>query len=141
MVGIRLGFLVVVVLFIGLLVGCGGVGSWVFELLESFIVEEIYKCGEYELENSCKFVDVVCYFFEVEWFYFYLEWVKCVLIMQVYFYYCVKDYEEVCSVVQCFIDIYLGDEDVVYVKYLLVFSYYDQIDDVGCDQGLIFQVL
>ena len=34
-----------------------------------------------------------------------------------------------------------GDEDAAYAKYLLALSYYDQIDEVGRDQGLTFQAL
>jgi outer membrane protein assembly factor BamD len=42
---------------------------------------------------------------------------------------------------QRFIDFYPGDEDAAYAQYLLALSYYDQIDDVGRDQGLTFQAL
>ncbi|MEO0992150.1 MAG: outer membrane protein assembly factor BamD, partial [Pseudomonadota bacterium] len=33
------------------------------------------------------------------------------------------------------------DEDAAYAQYLLALSYYDQIDDVGRDQGLTFSAL
>jgi outer membrane protein assembly factor BamD len=42
---------------------------------------------------------------------------------------------------QRFIDTYPADEDAAYAKYLLALSYYDQIDEVGRDQGLTFQAL
>ena len=39
------------------------------------------------------------------------------------------------------IDFYPSDEDAAYAQYLLALSYYDQIDEVGRDQGLTFQAL
>ena len=39
------------------------------------------------------------------------------------------------------LDFYPGDEDAAYAAYLLALSYYDQIDEVGRDQGLTFQAL
>ena len=42
---------------------------------------------------------------------------------------------------QRFVDFYPGDEDAGYATYLLALSYYDQIEDVGRDQGLTFQAL
>ncbi|MEL7116861.1 MAG: outer membrane protein assembly factor BamD, partial [Pseudomonadota bacterium] len=38
-------------------------------------------------------------------------------------------------------DFYPADEDAAYAQYLLALSYYDQIDEVGRDQGLTFQAL
>lgn len=141
MAGIRSGSLVAAVLSIGLLAGCGGAGSRAPESLESFTAEEIYKRGEYELENSRKPADAVRYFSEVERLYPYSEWAKRALIMQAYSYHRAKDYEEARGAAQRFIDTYPGDEDAAYAKYLLALSYYDQIDDVGRDQGLTFQAL
>ena len=109
--------------------------------LESFTAEEIYKRGEYELENSRKPQDAVHYFSEVERLYPYSEWAKRALIMQAYGYHRAKDYEEARGAAQRFIDTYPGDEDAAYAKYLLALSYYDQIDEVGRDQGLTFQAL
>ncbi len=39
------------------------------------------------------------------------------------------------------LDIYPADEDAAYAQYLMALSYYDQIDEVGRDQGLTFQAL
>ncbi|WP_300040844.1 outer membrane protein assembly factor BamD [uncultured Paracoccus sp.] len=109
--------------------------------LENFSAEEIYKRGEYELENSRKPEDAVFYFSEIERLYPYSEWAKRALIMQAYGYHRAKNYEEARGAAQRFIDTYPGDEDAAYAKYLLALSYYDQIDDVGRDQGLTFQAL
>ncbi len=137
----RSGYLVAAVLSVGLLAGCGGGASKTPESFENFTAEEIYKRGEYELENSGKPKDAVKYFTEVERLYPYSEWAKRALIMQAYSYHRAKDYEEARGAAQRFIDTYPGDEDAAYAKYLLALSYYDQIDEVGRDQGLTFQAL
>lgn len=142
MAGIRsAGSWVAVVLCVGLLAGCGGGGAKQTESLEGFNAEQIYKRGEYELENSSKPKDAVHYFSEVERLYPYSEWAKRALIMQAYAHHRAREYEEARGAAQRFIDTYPGDEDAAYAKYLLALSYYDQIDDVGRDQGLTFQAL
>lgn len=109
--------------------------------LERFTAEQIYKRGEYELENSRKPEDAVFYFSEVERLYPYSEWAKRALIMQAYGHHRAGEYEEARGAAQRFIETYPGDPDAAYAKYLLALSYYDQIDEVGRDQGLTFQAL
>lgn len=111
--------------------------------LENFTAEEIYKRGEYELEtgNPRKPETAIRYFSEVERLYPYSEWAKRALIMQAFSEHKAKDYEAARASAQRFIDTYPGDEDAAYAKYLLALSYYDQIDEVGRDQGLTFQAL
>ncbi|SNT74323.1 outer membrane protein assembly factor BamD [Paracoccus seriniphilus] len=109
--------------------------------LDRFTAEEIYKRGEFELENSAKPKDAVFYFSEVERLYPYSEWAKRALIMEAYASHRAKEYEDARSAAQRFIDTYPGDEDAAYAQYLLALSYYDQIDEVGRDQGLTFQAL
>ena len=139
-------FLMAVLLSVSVTAGCsrlglGGGSSEAPKNLESFSAEEIYKRGEYELENSGKPEDAVFYFAEIERLYPYSEWAKRALIMQAFGYHRAKNYEEARAAAQRFIDTYPGDEDAAYAKYLLALSYYDQIDDVGRDQGLTFQAL
>ena len=68
------------------LAGCSGSesSSGDRENLERFTAEEIYKRGEFELENSRRPEDAVFYFSEVERLYPYSEWAKRALIMQAY---------------------------------------------------------
>ncbi len=62
--------------------------------------------------------------------------------MQAFAYHRDRDYENsAASAAQRFIDFYPDDDDAAYAQYLLALSYYDQIDDVGRDQGLTFQAL
>ncbi|MFN3524903.1 MAG: outer membrane protein assembly factor BamD [Paracoccus sp. (in: a-proteobacteria)] len=124
------------------LTGCSrGNDAALRQNLEQFTAEEIYKRGEFELENTRKPEDAVFYFAEVERLYPYSEWAKRALIMQAYGHHRARDYEEARGAAQRFLDTYPGDEDAAYAQYLLALSYYDQIDDVGRDQGLTFQAL
>lgn len=111
--------------------------------LENFTAEEIYKRGEYELEvgNPRRPAEALRYFSEVERLYPYSQWAKRALIMQAFAQHKAKKYEDARASAQRFLDTYPGDEDAAYAKYLLALSYYDQIDEVGRDQGLTFQAL
>ncbi|MEZ5884699.1 MAG: outer membrane protein assembly factor BamD [Paracoccaceae bacterium] len=123
------------------LAACGGSNKE--PPLESFTAEEIYKRGEYELEvgSPRRPEEALRYFSEVERLYPYSQWAKRALIMQAFAQHRAKDYEASRASAQRFIDTYPGDEDAAYAKYLLALSYYDQIDEVGRDQGLTFQAL
>ncbi|MEZ5778252.1 MAG: outer membrane protein assembly factor BamD [Paracoccaceae bacterium] len=121
------------------LTACGGGNQG--PALETMDAEAIYKLGEYQLETSRKGKDAVTYFAEVERLYPYSEWAKRALIMQAFAYHKDRDYENSRSTAQRYIDTYPAEEDAAYAKYLLALSYYDQIDEVGRDQGLTFQAL
>jgi outer membrane protein assembly factor BamD len=109
--------------------------------LDNFTAEQIYKRGEWELANGRKGKDAAYYFSEVERLYPYSEWARRALIMEAYSAHKDRDYETSRASAQRYIDTYPGEEDAAYAKYLLALSYYDQIDDVGRDQGLTYQAL
>jgi len=109
--------------------------------LENYTAEDIYKRGELELETKKSPRDALVYFQEVERLYPYTEWAKRGLIMQAYTLHKTKNYEEARVAAQRFLDFYPGDEDAAYAQYLMALSYYDQIDEVGRDQGLTYQAL
>ncbi|MGR3323401.1 MAG: outer membrane protein assembly factor BamD [Pseudooceanicola sp.] len=127
---------------VALLAACGGVGQQrADELpLESFTAEQIFERGEYEL-NARRYDDAAEFFSEVERLYPYSEWAKRALIMTAYTYHKGQDYEQSRAAAQRFLDVYPADEDAAYAQYLLALSYYDQIDEIGRDQGLTFQTL
>ncbi|OBY28280.1 outer membrane protein assembly factor BamD [Leisingera sp. JC1] len=130
------------VLLVAALAGCGGDGGAVKrgESVEAFSPDQIYERGEFELANR-RPKDAVYYFSEIERLYPYSEWAKQAVIMQAFAYHRIKDYENSRAAAQRFIDFYPADEDAAYAQYLLALSYYDQIDEVGRDQGLTFQAL
>ncbi|MFZ1727432.1 MAG: outer membrane protein assembly factor BamD [Albidovulum sp.] len=121
------------------LAACGGGNREV--PMESLTAEQIYKRGESALESTRRVEDAVRYFGEVERLYPYSEWAKRALIMQAFAYHKDRDYENSRATAQRYIDTYPAEEDAAYAKYLLALSYYDQIDEVGRDQGLTFQAL
>lgn len=124
---------------VAVLAACGGGNREPdFEQMDA---EAIYKLGEYQLETSRKGSDAVSYFAEVERLYPYSEWAKRALIMQAFSYHKDRDYENSRATAQRYIDTYPAEEDAAYAKYLLALSYYDQIDEVGRDQGLTYQAL
>nr|WP_040609472.1 outer membrane protein assembly factor BamD [Pseudooceanicola batsensis] len=126
------------------LAGCGGTSTDGLGMggqpIESFTAEQIYQRGEYELDSS-DYDSAAEYFGEVERLYPYSEWAKRALIMQAFSFHKDKNYEESRASAQRFIDFYPTDDDAAYAQYLLALSYYDQIDEVGRDQGLTFQAL
>ncbi|KUJ77037.1 competence protein ComL [Ruegeria marisrubri] len=138
----------VAILLTATLTACsGGGGGGLFssaadrtQNLETFTPEQIYQRGEYELAQN-RTDDAAWYFSEVERLYPYSDWAKRALIMQAFSHHSGKNYEESRAAAQRYIDFYPTDEDAAYAQYLLALSYYDQIDEVGRDQGLTFQAL
>jgi outer membrane protein assembly factor BamD len=126
-------------LLVAMLAGCAG--GQQERALDTYTAEEIYKKGELELETGKRKKDALVYFQEVERLYPYTEYAKRALIMQAYTHHQVKEYPEARDAAQRFLDFYPGDEDAPYALYLMALSYYDQIDDVGRDQGITFQAL
>ena len=141
--------IVMAVLMASMLVACGGrdsgrtTGNFFNPQeipLETYSAEQIYERGEFELNRS-RPDDAAFYFAEIERLYPYSDWARRALIMQAFSYHRDQDYPNSRSAAQRFIDFYPQDEDAAYAQYLLALSYYDQIDEVGRDQGLTFQAL
>jgi outer membrane protein assembly factor BamD len=108
--------------------------------LDTLTPEQIYRLGEVELAAGAP-EEAALFFGEVERLHPYSEWARRGLIMQAFAYHEDRDYENARAAAQRYIDFYPADEDAAYAKYLLALSFYDQIDDVGRDQGLTFQAL
>lgn len=121
---------------------CGGFGARENDRpLESFSAEELYKRAEFELESERNSEEAARFFGEVERLYPYSEWARRALVMQAFSYHRARDYEASRSAAQRFLTTYPADQDAAWAQYLLALSYYDQVDDVGRDQGLTFQAL
>ncbi|MEL6204961.1 MAG: outer membrane protein assembly factor BamD [Pseudomonadota bacterium] len=125
------------------LAGCGG-GQGIFASrdvpLDSFTAEQIFQEAELQLSNG-RTQDAAELFGEVERLYPYSAWARRALIMQAFAYHSDRDYENSRASAQRYLDFYPAEEDAAYAQYLLALSYYDQIDEVGRDQGLTFQAL
>lgn len=108
--------------------------------IEDQSAQQIFTKGEFELEVG-RADDAAQLFGEVERLYPYSDLAKRALIMQAFAYHQDKDFDNSRASAQRYIDFYPADEDAAYAAYLLALSYYDQIDEVGRDQGLTFQAL
>jgi outer membrane protein assembly factor BamD len=109
--------------------------------LDTLTPEQIFKRGELSLETDNKPDNAIRYFSEVERLYPYSEFAKRALIMQAFSLHKAKRYEDARGAAQRYLDLYPAEEDAAYAQFLLALSYYDQIDEVGRDQGLTFQAL
>lgn len=108
--------------------------------LDAYPPDEIYARGEFELERGRE-DDAAFYFSEIERLYPYSDWARRGLIMAAFAYHRDRDYENARGAAQRYLDFYPTAEDAAYAQYLLALSYYDQIDEIGRDQGLTFQAL
>ena len=121
-------------------VSCAKLSTGLTEPLEAYSAKEIYDQAGVELSNS-NAEDAARYFGEIERLYPYSNWAKRGLIMQAFSFHKAKDYNSSRSAAQRYIDFFPADVDAGYAQYLLALSYYDQIDDVGRDQGLTIKAL
>ena len=102
--------------------------------------EEIFNSGERELIRR-RYNDAAEKFKEVERLYPYSDWAKRALIMQVYSFHKDKEYENVVSAANRFIEFHPKDKDIPYAYYLIGLSYYDQVLAIGRDQKLTQEAL
>ncbi|MAQ86120.1 MAG: outer membrane protein assembly factor BamD [Maritimibacter sp.] len=129
---------IVSILALALVASCGGGRDRT--PIEDQSAEQIYQNAEYQLEVN-RADDAAQLFSEIERLYPYSALAKRALIMQAYAWHQDKKYEETRAAAQRYLEFYPADEDAAYAQYLLALSYYDQIDEVGRDQGLTFQAL
>ena len=123
---------------LALLAACGGGNS--DAALDALTAEQIFARGEQQIAQG-KADDAAFTFGEIERLYPYSELAQRGLIMQAFAYHKDEDYPNSRASAQRFLDFYPAEQDAPYAAYLLALSYYDQIDDVGRDQGLTFQAL
>ena len=107
---------------------------------EDKAAEEIFNSGERELIRR-RYNDAAEKFKEVERLYPYSDWAKRALIMQVYSFHKDKEYENVVSAANRFIEFHPKDKDIPYAYYLIGLSYYDQVLSIGRDQKLTQEAL
>ena len=136
----RLGTLVMIGVLTASLTACSG-RVRDNESLEAFSAEEIFQRGEYVLENNRRADPALRYFREIERLYPYTDWARRAIVMQAYALHREGRYDEARTTAQRFLDQYPGDPDAAWAAYIVALTYYDQIEDVGRDQGLTFQAL
>jgi len=108
--------------------------------LDDLSAQEIFERGERQIAQGNP--DEAAFTFgEIERLYPYSEFAERALIMQAFAFHRDEDYANSRASAQRYLDFYPAEEDAPYAAYLLALSYYDQIDEVGRDQGLTFQAL
>ena len=96
--------------------------------------ETIYNEGFEKLEER-QWADAVLLFDEVERQHPYSEWACRAMLMSAFANYESSNFEEAIAGAERFIGLHPGNKSAPYAYYLIAISYYDQIFDVGRDQG------
>ena len=125
--------------FAFLLAACGGFGEEE-QPLENFTPEELFKRAELDLEQGDP-AEAAALFGEVERLYPFSEFARRALVMQAFALHTDRDYEGARGAAERFLTNFPGDPDAAWAQYILALTYYDQIEDVGRDQGLTFDAL
>ena len=133
---------------LSLLAGCGGSLPSVGSLfggeskppIETRSAEAIYSDAKEELaddnpKQAAKLFD------EIERLYPYSDLAKKAMLNSAYAYYEASEYDEAITAAQRYIGFYPSDNQTDYARYLVAQSYYEQIVDVGRDQGVTEEAL
>ena len=121
--------------------GCAGNGKKKSRLAyEERPVELLYSAGADRLDRR-RWSQAVDYFQEVERQHPYSEWARRSILMQAFAHYESNNYEEAVADANRFIQLYPGNPSAPYAYYLKAVCYFEQITDVGRDQGATGQAL
>ncbi len=123
---------------IAVLAACGSLDSG--PPVEELTPAQIFARGESQL-SAGQADDAAITFGEIERLYPYSELAERALIMQAFSYHRDADFPSSRATAQRYLDFYPAQSDAPYAAYLLALSYYDQIDEIGRDQGLTIQAL
>jgi len=98
-------------------------------------VEQLYNAGATELD-SYDYDSAILLFNEVERQHPYSEWARKAMVMTAYAHYQRHDYDEAIAACQRYISLHPGGSEAAYAYYLIAISQFEQITDVGRDQGM-----
>lgn len=108
--------------------------------IETLSAEEIYQTAERVMERR-GYERAAEYFGEIERLFPYSDWASRGLVMQAYALHRDGNYAGSRAAAQRYLDFYPTLEDADWAQYLVALSYYDQIFDIGRDQGLTINAL
>ncbi|MEE2694152.1 MAG: outer membrane protein assembly factor BamD [Pseudomonadota bacterium] len=115
-----------------ILTGCEGTRP---EIYIERPVEDIYNIAmDYLLDGD--YEDAGSAFEEVERQHPYSVWSTKAQVMAAYAFYMDNDYDAAVIAAERFISLHPGNEDASYALYLVGLCYYEQISDIGRDQGM-----
>lgn len=113
---------------------CGNRGNRPRLAYEERPVEALYNTGYQRLESR-RWNDAIDYFQEVERQHPYSEWSRRAILMQIYAHYQSNDYAEAIAAADRFIQLFPGNPSAPYAFYMKALCNFEQITDVGRDQG------
>jgi outer membrane protein assembly factor BamD len=116
------------------LTACAGKGSKEHLVYEERPVELLYQTGMQKLDQK-DWSDAVVYFEEVQRQHPYSEWSRRAIVMVIYAQYQADHYVEATAAADQFIKLYPGSELTPYAYYMKAICSFEQIVDVGRDQG------
>ena len=119
---------------------CGRGPSFTEVDLETLSAEEIYQTAETVMSRGGN-ERAAEYFGEIERLYPYSDWASRGLVMQAYALHQGRSYDASRAAAQRYLEFYPTLEDADWAQYLVALSYYDQIFDIGRDQGLTINAL
>jgi outer membrane protein assembly factor BamD len=103
-------------------------------------VELLYATGAQNLDRR-RWSEAIDYFQEVERQHPYSEWSRRAILMTAYAHYQGNDYNDAIAAADRFITLYPGSPSAAYAYYLKSICYFEQIVDVGRDQGATVSAL
>ena len=116
------------------LTACAGKGPKEHLVYEERPVELLYQTGMQKLDEK-SWSDAVTYFEEVQRQHPYSEWSRRAIVMTIYANYQADKYAEATTAADQFIKLYPGSELTPYAYYMKAICAFEQIVDVGRDQG------
>jgi outer membrane protein assembly factor BamD len=96
--------------------------------------ETLYNRGLERMDTN-RWDDAILFFDEVERQHPFSRWARRSMLMSSFAHYQSGDYDETIAGAQRFINLHPGSESTPYAYYLIAISHYEQIFDVGRDQG------
>ncbi|HHL42871.1 MAG TPA: outer membrane protein assembly factor BamD [Hellea balneolensis] len=100
--------------------------------------EVLYNAAVTKMDER-RYDDAVLLFDEVERQHPFSRWARRAMLMSAFAHYSSGDYDETISSAQRFISLHPGNKSTPYAYYLIAISYFEQIFDVGRDQGTTVQ--
>lgn len=97
-------------------------------------VEALYNTG-YQRLQARRWNDAIDYFQEVERQHPYSEWARRAILMQIYAFYQNNAYQDATAAADRFIALFPGNPSAAYAFYMKAICNFEQIVDVGRDQG------
>ncbi len=97
-------------------------------------VEQLYNQAAAELDSR-DYENAILLFNEVERQHPYSEWARRSMVMTAYAHYRSRRYDEAIDASRRYLALHPGGSEAEYAYYLIAVSYFDQIIDVGRDQG------